>query len=123
MTTETTRKLVQDMFAAIIKEGPRKAFERYMVEDCILHNPRALKGREGAVAYVEDEVARGSKVTVKRMIVDGDMVAVHMHMAFTDGSPELAIVDMWRFANGKAVEHWDISQAIPKTSAYDNTMF
>ncbi len=123
MTTETSRKLIEDLTAAIVRDGVRPALERYMVKDCVLHNPKSMKGREGWIAYAEDEMSRGATVTVKRMLADGDMVAAHLHLAFTDGSPELSVVDLWRIDNGKIVEHWDIAQEVPKTSAYGNTMF
>lgn len=123
MGTEETRKVVQDWLAAVASIGPRKAFEKFAAEDLILHNPTSGKGREGAIAYLEDEQARGSKVTVHRMIVDGDCAAVHMHMTFTDGSPELAIIDIWRVENGKLVELWDVPQAIPATTVSGNPMF
>ncbi|GAA3841222.1 MULTISPECIES: nuclear transport factor 2 family protein [Streptomyces] len=116
MTVPTSRDVLEGFLSALQAHGARQAFERYAVEDYVQHNPRAGKGREGAIAYLEEEAAKGGRATVKRIIGDGEMVALHLHMEFADGSPDLAIVDIWRVENGKLAEHWDVAQEISKSS-------
>lgn len=121
MTAPTGREVLEGFLAALHSHGPRAAFEKYAVEDYKQHTPNAGKGREGAIAYLEDELSRGGRATVKRIISEGNLVALHLHMEFDDGSPDLAIVDIWRVENGKLVEHWNVAQEITKASV--STMF
>jgi predicted SnoaL-like aldol condensation-catalyzing enzyme len=121
MTAPTGREVLEGFISALQTHGARQAFEQYAVEDYIQHNPKAGKGREGAIAYLEDEATRGGRGTVKRIISDREMVALHLHMEFADGSPDLAIVDIWRVERGKLVEHWGVAQEISKASV--STMF
>ncbi|WP_367666980.1 hypothetical protein [Streptomyces sp. DG2A-72] len=57
------------------------------------------------------------------MIAQGDLVAIHQHFVEAPGARGQAIVDLFRVRNGKIVEHWDVIQAVPETSANDNTTF
>jgi predicted SnoaL-like aldol condensation-catalyzing enzyme len=62
-------------------------------------------------------------VTPKRVIADGDLVAVHSHYVDIPGERGRAVIDLFRVRDGKIVEHWDATQDVPETSANDNTMF
>lgn len=120
--TAGTSEVIEGFSRTIETEGVRAAFERYASEDYIQHNPWAAPGREGAIAYIEGLGAKGVRGAVKRMIVEGNMAVTHLHLSFTDGTPDQAIVDIWRVENGKIAEHWDVTQDIPDTVPVE-TMF
>ena len=57
--------------------------------------------------------------------VDGEPVIVHVHVHAVrePGTRGNAIVDIFKLENGKFVEHWDVTQAIPEKTASGNPMF
>lgn len=55
--------------------------------------------------------------------VDGEPVIVHVHAMREPGTRGNAIVDIFKLENGKIVEHWDVTQAIPEKTASGNPMF
>ena len=61
-------------------------------------------------------------VTVERMLVDGDLCALHIR-ARRDGKPAAAVVDFYRADGDYVVEHWDVIQPWPAQSANDHPMF
>jgi predicted SnoaL-like aldol condensation-catalyzing enzyme len=61
-------------------------------------------------------------VSIKRVVADGYLIAIHSHYHLANDKG-LAVVDIFRVLKGKVVEHWDVVQAVPETSANDNTMF
>lgn len=120
----TNRQIVEDFLDLINRQGlVREAFERHVADEYIQHNPAAGNGREDAIALIEGlSAAPGFNPAVKRMVAEGDLVAVHMHVQF-EAQPGLAVMDMFRLADGKIVEHWDVIQEVPAGSANGNSMF
>jgi predicted SnoaL-like aldol condensation-catalyzing enzyme len=120
----TNRQIVEDFLDLINRQHRvREAFERHVAERYIQHNPTAGNGREGAIALIERLSATpGFNPAVKRMVAEGDLIAVHMHIQFA-GGPGLAVMDMFRLENGKIVEHWDVIQEVPTLPASGNSMF
>lgn len=61
--------------------------------------------------------------TIHRSFVDGDHVVVHLHVQRWPGDAGLAVVDIFRCANGKIVEHWDVIQDVPANPVNPLSMF
>lgn len=108
-----------------VEKKVREAFETWVVPGYIQHNPMARTGRDAAIAYLEPFFAQTPGLTyeLKRIIADGNLVAVHARMRITPEDRGFAVVDILRVENCKIVEHWDVLQPVPETSANDNTMF
>ena len=113
---------------------PREAIETYAGATYTQHNPHVADGRGAFIDYFE-RMARdypGKRVEVKRSVAEGDLVVLHCHQiwpAMLESDPpvtgeDYAGMDIFRFdADGKVVEHWDVLQTLPETSANDNGMF
>ncbi|WP_253193914.1 hypothetical protein [Gordonia sp. i37] len=54
---------------------------------------------------------------------DGDLVYLHVHSVNGPGDRGQAVVDIFRVADGKIVEHWDVIQDVPSSAANPNSMF
>ena len=62
--------------------------------------------------------------TIHHVLAEGDLVALHVHTVTGPQDRGSAIVDIFRFdASGKIVEHWDVIQPVPATTASGNGMF
>jgi predicted SnoaL-like aldol condensation-catalyzing enzyme len=101
----------------------RTAFDTYVAEDYVQHNPGLPDGRDAArepLAQMFDDP--GFAPEVVRLLVDGDLCAVHLRI-FRDGTPVAAVVDLYRWDGDQVVEHWDVIQPWPATSANDHPLF
>ena len=103
----------------------RDAFETWVDPGYIQHNPLAETGREAAIKFLEPFFAKNPNInySIKRIIADGKLVAVHSHGTFSPGDPGIAVIDILRVEGCKVVEHWDVVQQIPAKSANSNGMF
>ncbi len=123
--TARNRRVVTD-FADIFyrQKDVRRAFEKYVVPAYIQHNPGIADGRDAAVAALADKFASPTaSFEVKRILVDGDLAMIHLHARPRPDARGAAVADIYRLEKGRIVEHWDVLQPIPETSANAHPMF
>jgi len=96
----------------------REAFDRYVAVDYQQHNPNIADGREAAVAWLL-KMTTGSTVRmdIRRITVDGDYAMVHLHASQGPSDPGHIIMNLFRLQDGIIMEHWDVTQAVPATTA------
>ena len=101
------------------------AFRTYVGASYRQHNPLVPDGIEPSVAFLSKRFETNPQAIneIKRVIADGDLVAVHVHSRLNDADRGRAIVDIFRIENGKIVEHWDVIQPVPENAQNNNTMF
>lgn len=63
------------------------------------------------------------KLIIKKVLGDGDLVAVHSHIVPQQGETGFATVHLFRFQGDKIVEMWDIGQPVPANSPNNDSMF
>ncbi|WP_282702923.1 nuclear transport factor 2 family protein [Streptomyces sp. CC219B] len=123
--TGYNKKLVTKAFDQLLVDKDLSALDRYWGPEYHQHNPNIADGVEGVRAGLGGYFEQFPQLTVarKRVIAEGDLVAVHSHYVNAPGERGQAVVDLFRVRGGKIVEHWDALQDVPETSANDNTMF
>jgi len=124
--TEKNKEVAIKFYNMIFNEHKvEEAFKLYSVPDYKQHNPYAATGAEPAIKFLGPYMKSmpESRGEIKRVIAEGEMVAIHNHVTSKPGDRGRAVVDIFRVVNGRVVEHWDVVQDVPEKSANENTMF
>ena len=117
--------VTQFMTKFYVDKQVREAFETWVEPGYIQHNPLAKTGRDAANAFLEPyfQSHPDANYSIKQIIADGNLVAVHSHAKFSADDRGLAVVDILRVDHCKIAEHWDVAQPVPEKSANSNGMF
>jgi predicted SnoaL-like aldol condensation-catalyzing enzyme len=116
-STEQNKQVVARLFDAF-RAGDTNAFDELIAQDYVQHNPQAGNGLQAVKDFFEPVGA--VDVEVHRVLTDGDLVAVHSNYKTWN----MASVDIFRIGDdGKIIEHWDVLQQVPETTASGNDMF
>jgi predicted SnoaL-like aldol condensation-catalyzing enzyme len=129
MNPEEAKKIVMEYDELAFGKKDINAAAALIADDFKQHNPQVPDGKDGVVNGIGGYLLKNNpnlKVEVKRVISDGEFVVLHKFGTFDSTNTAdrgMAIIDIFRVANGKIAEHWDVIQPIPEQSANGNTMF
>jgi predicted SnoaL-like aldol condensation-catalyzing enzyme len=122
---EANLALVMEMYRKVLIPMDSSRVDDFISPDYVQHSMLA----EPTVQALKDFLDRvkvespHAVQTIHRTLVDGDLVAVHLHVVRWPGEAGLAVADMFRVADGMIVEHWDVIQEIPANPINPKGMF
>ncbi|GAB5551830.1 MAG: nuclear transport factor 2 family protein [Saprospiraceae bacterium] len=116
------KAMVEDI---LMGKNPSKIADYISAEQYDQHNPGIKDGLSGiieAVEYLTSQNNMFQYTKIHKVLGEGNFVLTVSEGVW--GGQEQVFYDLLRFENGKAVEHWDVIQAIPTEGlANDNGMF
>jgi len=103
----------------------QEAYSKFVGEGFRHHNPFFEGSAESLQAEMQANALQNPDkvLEVKRVIAEGDFVAIHSHVQQKPGERGAAVVHIFRFENGRIVELWDLGQPVPEESPNQFGMF
>ena len=121
------KRLVYDMYRAIVQGGQADRVAEFFTESYIQHNPNVASGREALADFL-----RGSRparpieeritLPLLNIIAERDLVLVVNQRPEKDqaGDPYVTTwFDLYRIEDGKIAEHWDPAFKDPRMLKFD----
>jgi predicted SnoaL-like aldol condensation-catalyzing enzyme len=117
-TIQAYKQTAVDFLQLVVSGHIEEAYDKYVDMQGKQHNVYFPAGFSALKqAMIENHVQFPNKrLTVKNVLGDGDLVAVHSNIVMKSGEPGLAVVHIFRFNEGRIAEMWDIGEAIPADS-------
>jgi predicted SnoaL-like aldol condensation-catalyzing enzyme len=110
-----------------------EAFERFVAEDLIEHNPDFGDGREASARFfAERGLSENTEqflpveqwvVDFDQVLISGDLLFMRRHAFQRVNDPGRVFWDIWRWQGNQIVEHWDVIQDVPQGKANPRTMW
>ncbi len=124
--TESSRGLVRGFADSILLRGEFSRLEEFVIggEAYLQHNPGIGDGLAALGAGFQALAEQGMAISytnVHHVIAENDFVLVLSEG--TLGETPTAYYDLFRIADGKIVEHWDVISEIPAEMAHSNGKF
>ena len=122
-STEANKALVLEGIKGVFIERDPTVIDRLFSTDYRQHNPQIPNG-SAAIKGLLGNLSSDFKYEPGLVVADGDYVSIHGRYTGWGPKPIIA-VDIFRVANGKIAEHWDVMQEeVPAAqSANGNSMF
>lgn len=127
MSVEQIKALAKRFYEGAVNEGDFDLIDELFAENFVEHEafPGLSAGREGVRQFfsmmhsafegfrmdVEDMIAEGDRV-VARIMITGTHSGEFMDIAGTGATINVRAIDIIRFADGKAVEHWGVTDRL-----------
>ncbi len=117
--------LVLTMYNEVLVARDSSKVDTYLSDKYIQHSSLAEPGLQALKDFLDMVVKRSpdAKTIIHRAMVDGDQVALHVHVIRHPGDPGIAVVDWYRIEDGEIVEHWDVVQPVPANPVNTLPMF
>ena len=124
--TQANKALVTKAYQELFGDADLTALDRYWADVYIQHNPSMTDGREAVKTFLQGlgiDSWPKQQIKFERVIAEGDLVMLQTAQPKSENSPGTVIVDIFRVADGKIAEHWDVIQQIPADATNPRTMY
>lgn len=112
MTTEQSRRFIQEYVAEFSRNPSQETMDKYIRDVELMKHIHAMQvGLPGYQLHIEDMIVEGNKVSI-RAKVNGRHKGVLFGVTATDRVVNFEIIIIYEIENNKIVNHWMQADAV-----------
>jgi predicted SnoaL-like aldol condensation-catalyzing enzyme len=121
----TNKQIAKAFLTEVIEGRIEEAYEKYVNMSGRHHNAYFASGMETLKqAMIENEKQFPNKqFEILHIAAEGDLVMVHSKLSLGSESFGMGTLHVLKFKDGKIIEMWDMSQAVPNDMPNSDGMF
>ncbi|XVV14403.1 nuclear transport factor 2 family protein [Actinoplanes sp. CA-131856] len=116
----TNKSIVERTLTGFVETGDVDVVARALSDDFRHHRPGPITSTKqewlAALGKAQAPLA-GMRVTITHLLADGDHVVVHSRRGLPAGGAEIAVIEIWRLADGLIVEGWELIEPLSHVPA------
>jgi predicted SnoaL-like aldol condensation-catalyzing enzyme len=114
--TEQNKKSILDFYTLLYNEKKYTQAEELLSDQVFNHHPGAVwQTRQHLVDAFRNDVSTkfpNVHIEVSRVVAEGDFVWTQGLITGLPNNGQILSVDIWKLADGKISEHWDVQQPV-----------
>jgi predicted SnoaL-like aldol condensation-catalyzing enzyme len=124
-TALTKQEIAVEFLKMAAGKNVRVAYEKYVASHFRHHNQHFKGDAQSLMFGMEVNSIRNpdKKLEIKKVLADGDSVAIFSHVKLKPSDLGVALVHIFRFEGNQIAELWDIGQPLIENSPNENGMF
>lgn len=114
MSSSHIKDIVVQFTEALCNEKDLEKAAKYLADDFINHRDSPIRGRQANISAFSHFVLAPHPdyaFSIHKIVAEGDSVWVLGEVLPEPDSKSHFVVDIWRLADGKIFEHWEVSSA------------
>jgi len=122
---QARKQIAVEFLRLVVRGRIEEAYQKHVDLQGKHHNPFFPAGFPALCKAMAENHAQfpAKQITVKHVLGDGDLVAVHSHIVPRAGEKGLSVVHLFRFQGNRIVELWDCGQPVPADSPNQDSAF
>ncbi len=121
----TNKEVAIELLKWIVDGRIDEAYDKFTSTEMIHHNAW-FKGDRESLRKAMHESQRenpNKSATIHHAIQEGDLVTLFSHIKQNPSDKGSAVIHIFRFAEGKVVEVWDVGMSLPEQEINENGVF
>lgn len=125
MSTSSNKDAATNFLRLVVQGKIQEAYDTYISPGFRHHNAHFPSDAASLQKGMQEnhDLFPQKTLDIQHVVAEGDLVMTHSRLLFSPDKPQMSVVHIFRFEDGRIVEMWDTGQAVPDELVNELGMF